>query len=156
LNSSNGHYLTRKGLTRSNACREYGYLGSQAFDLAYPILILSSIQQKGYLSECFLRSYGLCLLCDICGLLCPSTKHDLTVLISPRVFFRSDGPYLLQDFGLRVMLLVLNPFLPKWSVLNFDHYYDPTIIMYHPDPMVLIYFGTSGLRSSSFLILFFH
>jgi hypothetical protein len=66
----------------------------------------------------FLRSYNSCPLQKICGLHCPSTLLDPTVGILSEVFLKSNDSCPLRDFGLRVILLILNPFLPKSSILK--------------------------------------
>jgi hypothetical protein len=81
--------------------------------LSYPSTFLDPT--VGIFPEVFLRSDDLCLLGTLCGLPCPSTKLDPMVGILPEVFLRSDDSCPLRDFGLWVILLVLNPFLPKWS-----------------------------------------
>jgi hypothetical protein len=47
----------------------------------------------------------------------------MKALISPEVLFRSDSTHLIQDFSLRVMLLLLNPFSPEVVSIEVDHCY---------------------------------
>jgi hypothetical protein len=63
---------------------------------------------------------------------------DLMVGILSEVFLGSNDSCPLRDFGLQVILLVLNPFLSKWSTPKLTTV-DPTIIVYSPDLMVLLY-----------------
>jgi hypothetical protein len=63
----------------------------------------------------FLRSDESCPLRNICGLHFPSTLLDPTISILFEVFLGLDDSCPLRDFDLRVILLILNPFLLKRS-----------------------------------------
>ena len=61
----------------------------------------------------WLRGFGLGIFLSY-----PSTLLDPMVGILSKVFLGSNDSCQLWDFGLRVILLILNPFLPKWSALK--------------------------------------
>jgi hypothetical protein len=69
---------------------------------------------------------------------------DLTVVLTPKMYLRSTAE---SDFELWPSgeLICSESFFSKVVSVEVDHYYDPMTIMYCPDLMVLIYFGTSGL-----------
>jgi hypothetical protein len=85
------------------------------FVFAYPILPLYIYRTINMTHEIFLKSDDSCPLWNICCLHFPSTLLDPTVGILSEVFLGSDDSCPLRDFILLVILLVLNPFLPRWS-----------------------------------------